>query len=320
MDRSGNKSNAPIIGGLILDGEHRAMSIPRARIIPPPAVMPVPTYELVTPEMAAELLKRNTNNRDQRTTRINRLAQKLIAGRWTVTHQGVAIGADGTLYDGQHRLEAIVKSGVAVWMLVVRGLMPESRADIDSGEKRLTNDSLTIVDGIHVSNTDAAIANILRFMVFNDGSGCRPCEVHEMRDMLTRFEPGIAAVHRAMPSSVKSITIAPVLAAVAFAYAAAPQKVETMAAQLYSGVGLTDRDPILLLRNGLIGAVSANGSKKGDRRHAMTRTSHFKRTLLAIDARLEGRAVKRVTSNATSLQDLKCFARFAKANGIEVKG
>ena len=31
-------------------------------------------------------------------------------------------------------------------------------------------------------------------------------------------------------------------------------------------------------------------------------------------------ALARVTSNATNLQDLKCFARFAKANGMEVKG
>ena len=322
MDK--HKSITTDTNGPIFDGEHRGATTVGsgaiARFIPPPAVMPVPTYELVTPGMATEWLRLNTNNRDQRPARINRLAQKLAAGRWTVTHQGVAIGADGTLYDGQHRLEAIAKSGVGVWMLVVRGLMPESRADIDSGEKRLTNDSLTIVDGVAVSNTDAAIANTLRFMLFNDGTGCRPCEVHEMRDLLTRFAPGIAAIHRAMPSSVRSITVAPVVAALVFAHAAAPEKVEAMAAQLHSGVGLEDRDPILGLRNGLIGAVAVNGSKKNDRRHAMTRSSHFKRTLLAIDARLSGRTLARVTSNATNLQDLKCFARFAKANGMEVKG
>ena len=122
-----------------------------------------------------------------------------------------------------------------------------------------------------------------------------------------------------MPSSVRSITVAPVVAAWCSQYAAAPEKVEAMAAQLHSGVGLEDRDPILGLRNGLIGAVAANGSKKNDRRHAMTRSSHFKRTLLAIDARLSGRTLARVTSNATNLQDLKCFARFAKANGMEVR-
>ncbi len=39
-------------------------------------------------------------------------------GHWDTTHQGIAIASDGTLVDGQHRLLAIVESGVTVRMNV----------------------------------------------------------------------------------------------------------------------------------------------------------------------------------------------------------
>ena len=302
-------ANNRLTMSILANGPHRNNRVDGAvRSIPPPAIMPVPSYELVTPEMAAAWLGRNTNNRHKRIARIERLARKLLAGRWTVTHQGVAIGADGTLYDGQHRLEAIVRSGVAVWMLVVRNLSPEARGDIDTGEKRLTNDNLAIVDGTPISNADAAIANTLRFMLFSDGTGCRPCEVDEMRDILARFSPGVAAIKRAMPTNAKSISIAPVVAAFVFAHVVAPDAIEKMAAQLHSGAGLQSGDPILALRNALTGA---------DR--ALTRTDHFKRTLLVIDARLSGRTIKRAVASTVSLPEMPCFARFAKANGINAR-
>lgn len=84
------------------------------------------TVQLITPEVASEMLQWNTNNRDIRPKHVERLAEEMKAGRWGLTHQGLAFNCDGTLIDGQHRLLAIVKSGVAQHMMVTRGVPKDS--------------------------------------------------------------------------------------------------------------------------------------------------------------------------------------------------
>lgn len=54
----------------------------------------------------------------------------------------IRIGWDGSLLDGQHRLEAINRSGVSVWMLVVYDLDPSAQDVMDRGRKRTIGDVL----------------------------------------------------------------------------------------------------------------------------------------------------------------------------------
>ena len=67
----------------------------------------------ITPDLAAEFLKRNTSNRAIKKSKIKKYADDLRRGNWKLTHQGVAISPSGRLLDGQHRLSAIVQSGIA---------------------------------------------------------------------------------------------------------------------------------------------------------------------------------------------------------------
>lgn len=46
----------------------------------------------------------------------------MLSGKWELNGATIVFNCDGTLNDGQHRLEAIVKSGVAVQSFVVRGV------------------------------------------------------------------------------------------------------------------------------------------------------------------------------------------------------
>ncbi|HEV8193129.1 MAG TPA: hypothetical protein VGP82_16835, partial [Ktedonobacterales bacterium] len=61
----------------------------------------------ITPALARELLKRNTNNRALRPAHVDMLRGTMQRGEWQVTHQGLAFADDGELLDGQHRLEAL---------------------------------------------------------------------------------------------------------------------------------------------------------------------------------------------------------------------
>lgn len=94
----------------------------------------------ITPAMAGQWLTMNTHNRFLRAAHVARLAGDMSAGLWRTTHQGIAFDSAGVLQDGQHRLAAIVKSGVTVTMLVSRHVSVQARQAIDVGQSRNVRD------------------------------------------------------------------------------------------------------------------------------------------------------------------------------------
>ena len=101
---------------------------------------------LFTPEICAELLKNQVCNRPIRLKRVNTIADDLVNGRWRDNGETIKLDEQGRVIDGQHRLAAIVKSGVSVELFVVEGLcsnvqptingsMPNKFSDLLSFEK-----------------------------------------------------------------------------------------------------------------------------------------------------------------------------------------
>lgn len=83
------------------------------------------TYEeiVVTPEIAGEWLKRNTKNaRTVKRHKVAQYAKTMRDGYWKNNGEAIVFDEDGYLKNGQHRLCAIVESGVTCKMLVVRGV------------------------------------------------------------------------------------------------------------------------------------------------------------------------------------------------------
>lgn len=102
-------------------------------------------YLTVTPAIATTLLGLNTHNRRLSAYDSDDLANEMAAGKWQTTHQGIALGRDRVLLDGQHRLQAIVDSGMAVRMPVAVGVDPEAFTAIDTGRVRRPADSLHLI-------------------------------------------------------------------------------------------------------------------------------------------------------------------------------
>ncbi|MEV5140331.1 hypothetical protein AB0K71_06020 [Streptomyces syringium] len=99
---------------------------------------------LVTPEMAKELLKRNTHNRNLRERAVADYARDMAAGKWLMNGEAIKFAADGTLLDGQHRLHAVVAAGVPVMMLVVTGLDASTQETMDAGRRRNAADAFSL--------------------------------------------------------------------------------------------------------------------------------------------------------------------------------
>ena len=103
----------------------------------------------VTPELADRwFAKRNNRNRVFSKFTAAAYATDMAEGRWKLTHQNaIAFYEDGQLADGQHRLAAIVDSGVSIEFLVFFGLKDDDAYGIDAHKMRQTHDQIRIAGG-----------------------------------------------------------------------------------------------------------------------------------------------------------------------------
>lgn len=96
--------------------------------------------EIVTPAKARKWLEKNTDNRPARDKWIRQLAEAMSAGEWQMNGETIKFDVNGTLRDGQHRLEAVILSGKNIPMMVVRGLAEDVFTTIDQGRPRRIGD------------------------------------------------------------------------------------------------------------------------------------------------------------------------------------
>lgn len=101
----------------------------------------------ITPAEARSILKnKNDKNRKLNANTVTIFAREMSKGRWGTTHQGIAFFEDGSLADGQHRLAAIVESGVPIEIMTSYGAKRESGIFMDTGRSRSLSDAIKISD------------------------------------------------------------------------------------------------------------------------------------------------------------------------------
>ncbi|AUR91844.1 hypothetical protein NVP1165O_44 [Vibrio phage 1.165.O._10N.261.51.B7] len=122
----------------------------------------------ITPEMAKEILKKNIKNRKLNKSHVSRLASEMLSGNWSYTGDAIKVSTDDVLVDGQHRLEAIIVSGVSVDIELITGVSSDSFSKIDSGLKR-TAGQVVQMSGMKNPNCVAAIAKVMLNIKDNGG-------------------------------------------------------------------------------------------------------------------------------------------------------
>lgn len=86
-----------------------------------------PTSSIVeiTPEDAKSLLARNVvHNRKVRKSRVATLAASMRSGEFGLSWDALACSTDGKFINGQHRLHAVIESGLPQKFLLIEGLPP----------------------------------------------------------------------------------------------------------------------------------------------------------------------------------------------------
>lgn len=96
----------------------------------------------VTPETATYLLSKNAKfNRKVNKSTVAKYAKAMLAGEWSLSPQGIIIDdTTGSVIDGQHRLFAVVETGVTIPMYVTYVTDSDTFKFLDQGRNRNFSD------------------------------------------------------------------------------------------------------------------------------------------------------------------------------------
>lgn len=239
-------------------------------------------WEVVTPEKAEKWLNQNTNNRHMRPGVAEKYSNDMQAGNWTEDNpQPIIFYEDGSLADGQHRLWAIVDSGVSLRFLIVRGMPQAAALNLDTGASR------TLVDNAKIAGWDRPMNKMIISVAMTVEGGAR----HEYRKrgksnaerlaVIDRYEPHVLFACEHIPQK-KIIGSALVAGGVARAHMHEKdfERLAHFCAVLVSGMPDDNHDSACIaLRNYLFtkGQAAANADRRDTFLKVMNAIHYFMR-------------------------------------------
>lgn len=226
---------------------------------PPEGIVAQVTH--VTPEMATALLAVNKRNRPIRKARVERYAREMASGHWQLNGETIIVSNEGNLLNGQHRLEAVVKAGVPVWMMVTRGVPEKAFSTMDAGLTRTAGDVLGM-KGILNFNQVAAVARVC--LNYKDGVSISTprtnLEIEEAVSLHPEIETYVSTHNRLYNLAHTSTVIALCFIATRFGDET-PNSVDDFVRGVSSGVNLDEFDARLTYRNKII-AMTADKQRR----------------------------------------------------------
>jgi hypothetical protein len=248
---------------------------------------------LITPTLAAEWLESGIGkiNRSLSSALIRRYAGEMLAGRWIGDNgQSITFDAEGVLRDGQHRLQAIIESGVTIRMRVTKGVSSDAFTTIDCGKSRSIGDIFHIAGVSSGSRVGTIVGYVMQWESLGapTGQGVPPATARLARYKQdpARFDDLGRYCERLIHAGV---TMGSMLAAARYMVENAVEDTEIVAGffePMIGGEDLTAGSPILTLRNRLVAA-------RGKREQPITMAALIVR---GWNAWISGRTVKTLVS------------------------
>lgn len=127
--------------------------------------------EVIDKNLATIYLSRNMVNRRLNDGRVRQYIDSLQRGDWQLNGESIKFNKKGEMIDGQHRLTAIIKSGIPMTTMVVFDIDDEISI-MDRGRNRSVTDSL-LIEGMPktvANNTTVAMAKLFYQMQRNTGN------------------------------------------------------------------------------------------------------------------------------------------------------
>lgn len=218
--------------------------------------------EDIDPKIAEQMLERNTHNRTIRQRHVDAMARDMENGQWRMNGEAIKIAKDGTVLDGQHRLLAIVQSGITVKSAVIYNLDLDDQVVMDSGRSRTFGDVLKLRGEMYSHEKAALVRKIIMWEQGTLRSNTLEITRQEMLDVFLSErdeieEACIMAVRCAKnmnaPRSVMSL-VAYLL------YQVDPEDADFFLSRAVDGQELVEGNPIYALRRALQNRVYVNST------------------------------------------------------------
>ena len=211
----------------------------------------------ITPVVATEMLKKNLNNRKVSEKHVNFLAQEMRNGNWLFDGQPLRFDENNVLIDGQHRLNAIIRSKTSQNILIITGLKKESFKVMDTGKNRNAADVLSINGEIYYAQISSCARFIIKLKGGNSAGGSRLSTTSNTSIVEWLENNRIIVDHIRTSDKLKKefsgVLSQTYIASFLFLFAEKDAiKSQDFMRKLCTGLDLTEKDPILTLRKTLI--------------------------------------------------------------------
>lgn len=223
--------------------------------------------EEITPQRAGEMLTRNSRNRNIRAGNFAKIKEAITQGEWQFNAQPIILARDGHIESGQHRLKSCVETGIPIISLIVQGVSHTAQETMDNGAIWNPGD---ILKGRGYTNVYALVAMttaILRWEKYGARAGMSTAgSVYPVTtsQIVARVEsePYLSDVIRTVDRASRLGIPRRLIGAIWYHM----DKIDSEDAQhfidrLSDGEQLTAGDPILTLRNTVLGIDKTKGTK-----------------------------------------------------------
>lgn len=268
------------------------------RVVEVPPVPPIDfSFMVLAPSDAKELLGKNHKNRNLSPATVARYVADIKADAWALTHQAIAVGPDGELVDGQHRLTAIVEAGVPVLVVFAiyrdARMAEEARQKVDIGRVRRAGDVFEIGGVTEKGLGQRVCAVTLALLAVSDP---RPWGSMTPAMMKAAYESNRLGVDFAVALPGRFFP-APIAGAYAYAFPVSPEKITEFASIVTSKIGITPLSAAAAYVQALsTGTLALTGKAQG----ARVEVSY--RVLRLLEAHLEGETVSKVQLGKRGLE------------------
>ncbi len=183
------------------------------------------SFMSITPALAVLCLARMGRNRNIVRNSLERIKRKLETGEWVQVHQGIAFYFNGKFYDGQHRMAAVVETGVTMPNVSISVNMPlNAYKGTDRGTSK-SPDHLIQIMGYDIKN----YGGVLKSIIVGVSGPSRQVDDAELIKIAPRVHEGAKFVMKYLRSTIKGMAIVQVKAAIIRAYYSCPAKRENIA-------------------------------------------------------------------------------------------
>lgn len=204
----------------------------------------------ITPAIAKKLLENNIGNRTLTAWHVDELVKEIKAGRWKVNGDMIRISVSGRILDGQHRLTAVIKSGMTIQTWIMDGLDDDIFDTIDVGKRRSGSDTLGCLGEKNTYRLASALTLVDKYMTgrveknvtYSNG---------EIEELLAKYPEVRDSIQTS--GKARMLILPSVLDACHYLFS----RKDPAAANLFfdrvtRGSGLDERDPEYVLRERLV--------------------------------------------------------------------